>query len=106
MTLIDIDRRVRVLRDLGTTLLVEAAAGTGKTSLIAARVAMLLASGRHPKHVAAITFTEPAAAELALRIRATIDGLLRDDVPMVLVPALPHGLSDEQRKALISASQS
>ena len=63
MTLVDLDRRKRALTDLGTTLLVEAAAGTGKTSLMAGRVAMLLASGQHPKRVAAITFTEPAAAE-------------------------------------------
>ena len=59
------------LTDLDATLLVEAAAGTGKTSLIAGRVAMLLAAGREPQHIAAITFTELAAGELALRIRAT-----------------------------------
>ena len=73
--------------------------------LMAGRVAMLLASGRHPKHVAAITFTEAAAAELALRIRATIDALLRGEIPKVLAPVLPHGLSDAQRAALTSASQ-
>jgi ATP-dependent exoDNAse (exonuclease V) beta subunit len=105
MTLVDLDRRKRVLTDLGTTLLVEAAAGTGKTSLMAGRVAMLLASGRHPKQVAAITFTEPAAAELALRIRITIDALLRGDIPKVLAPVLPQGLSAEQRSALTMASQ-
>ena len=105
MTLVDLDRRKRVLTDLGTTLLVEAAAGTGKTSLIAGRVAMLLASGEHPRHVAAITFTEPAAAELALRIRATVDALLRGVVPKVLIPVLPDGLSKEQREALVSAAQ-
>jgi len=105
VTLVDLDRRKRVLTDLGTTLLVEAAAGTGKTSLIAGRVAMALASGRHPRHIAAITFTELAAAELALRIRATVDALLRGSVPKVLAPVLPDGLSDEQRNALAAASQ-
>ncbi|MBX9591683.1 MAG: UvrD-helicase domain-containing protein [Hyphomonadaceae bacterium] len=105
MTLVDVDRRKRALTDLGTTLLVEAAAGTGKTSLMAGRVAMLLASGKHPKHVAAITFTEPAAAELALRIRATIEGLLCGDIPKVLAPVLPRGLSPEQRVALTAAAQ-
>ena len=106
MTLIDLDRRKRVLTDLGATLLVEAAAGTGKTSLMAGRVAMLLASGQHPTHVAAITFTEPAAAELALRIRGTVDRLLRGEIPKVLAPVLPHGLSAEQREGLTSASRS
>ena len=95
-----------MLTDLGTTLLIEAAAGTGKTSLIAGRVAMLLASGADPKHVAAITFTEPAAAELALRIRGTIDALLAGKIPKVLKPVLPDGLSEAQRAALIAASQS
>jgi ATP-dependent exoDNAse (exonuclease V) beta subunit len=105
MTLVDLDRRKRVLTDLSTTLLVEAAAGTGKTSLIAGRVAMLLASGQHPRHIAAITFTELAAAELALRIRATVDALLRGVVPKMLVPVLPDGLSKEQREALVSSAQ-
>lgn len=106
MTLADIAQRRRVLTDLDTTLLVEAAAGTGKTSLMAGRVAMLLASGADPKHVAAITFTEPAAAELALRIRATIETLLEGKVPKVLKPVLPKGLSHAQRAALITVSQS
>jgi hypothetical protein len=105
MTLPDIAQRKQVLTDLGTTLLVEAAAGTGKTSLMASRVAMLLASGADPKHVAAITFTEPAAAELALRIRDTIDALLAGQIPNVLKPVLPNGLSDAQRAALITATQ-
>lgn len=71
MRLADEQQRRRVLTDLDATLLVEAAAGTGKTSLIASRVAMLLAGGREPQHIAAITFTELAAGELALRIEAT-----------------------------------
>lgn len=106
MMLEDIAERKRALTDLGTTLLVEAAAGTGKTSLMAGRVAMLLASGADPKQVAAITFTEPAAAELGLRIRGTIDALLAGEVPKVLTPVLPEGLSDVQRAALVTASQS
>ncbi len=69
MKLADADQRRRVLTDFDTTLLVEAAAGTGKTSLIAGRVAMLLAGGAAPSEIAAITFTELAAGELALRIR-------------------------------------
>ena len=62
MKLADDANRLRVLTELQATLLVEAAAGTGKTSLIAGRVAMLLASGCVPRHIAAITFTELAAA--------------------------------------------
>jgi ATP-dependent exoDNAse (exonuclease V) beta subunit len=103
MTLPDEAERLRVLTDLGATLLVEAAAGTGKTSLIAGRVAMLLANGRAPKYVAAITFTELAAGELAQRIRSYVDALLSGKTPDVLVSALPAGLSPEQRAHLVAA---
>lgn len=104
MTLIDIDQRRQALTDLASTLLVEAAAGTGKTSLMAGRVALLLASGRKPREVAAITFTELAAAELAHRIRTTVEALLRNEIPKVLEPALPSGLSTEQKIALVAAA--
>src|SRR5208283_4651561 len=57
----DTKYRRRALTDHTSTLLVEAGAGTGKTSLLAVRVALLLASGVHPRNVAAITFTELAA---------------------------------------------
>jgi ATP-dependent exoDNAse (exonuclease V) beta subunit len=77
----DEQQRRRLLSDLNTTLLVEAAAGTGKTSLIAGRVAMLLVNGYAPQHIAAITFTELAASELALRIRSYLADLLIGEVP-------------------------
>lgn len=104
MTLIDEDRRRRALTELGSTLLVEAAAGTGKTSLMAGRVAMLLASGCEPKHIAAITFTELAASELSLRIHVIVEALLAGETPKVLGSALPNGLSVEQTTALAAAA--
>jgi ATP-dependent exoDNAse (exonuclease V) beta subunit len=103
MKLPDEAQRRRVLTDLGATLLVEAAAGTGKTSLIAGRVAMLLATGQAPQHIAAITFTELAAGELALRIRSYVATLLEGEIPQVLALALPYGLSPEQNANLIGA---
>jgi superfamily I DNA/RNA helicase len=54
--------RLRILADLDATLLVEAAAGTGKTALMAGRLTMLLARGTEPGAIAAITFTELAAS--------------------------------------------
>ena len=66
--LADQAQRIRALTDLNATLLVEAAAGTGKTSLLAGRVVGLLASGIPPREIAAITFTEFAAGELRQRI--------------------------------------
>jgi len=51
----DASARLRALTDLDITLLVEAAAGTGKTALIAGRVTILLARGVDPSAIAAIT---------------------------------------------------
>jgi ATP-dependent exoDNAse (exonuclease V) beta subunit len=105
MKLADEAQRWRVLTDLGSTLLVEAAAGTGKTSLIAGRVAMLLATGHEPQHIAAITFTELAAGELVLRIRSYVATLLTGKIPEVLALAFPQGLGSEQKANLAAAQQ-
>ena len=51
------------------SFLVEAGAGSGKTAVLAGRIAMLLAEGVEPKFVAALTFTEFAASELLIRVR-------------------------------------
>ena len=47
----DTKHRQSALTDHSATLLVEAGAGTGKTSLLAGRVALLLASGVDRKSV-------------------------------------------------------
>ncbi len=72
--------RARVADDLDTTLFVEAGAGSGKTRSLVDRIESLLAGGTPMRHIAAITFTERAAAELRQRIRArVIDRLDRSD---------------------------
>jgi CRISPR-associated exonuclease Cas4 len=100
MKLIDHDHRQRAMTDFTSVLLVEAAAGTGKTSLMAGRVAMMLASGYLPEDIAAITFTELAASQLASRIMEVVDALLAGEVPAFIRPALPDGLTPRQRAAL------
>lgn len=87
------------------TFLVEAGAGSGKTAVLAGRIAMLLASRIAPKHIAAVTFTELAASELLIRVRRFAEDLLADRVPHELRIALPEGLSPDQRKHLQSASE-
>jgi len=99
----DTAARLRALGDLEATLLVEAAAGTGKTALIAGRITMLLASGCEPSNIAAITFTEAAASELSFRVHKYVDDLLKGRIPPSLAEALPSGLSDMQRVRLSSA---
>jgi ATP-dependent exoDNAse (exonuclease V) beta subunit len=95
--------RVRALTDLHATLLVEAAAGTGKTALIAGRLTMLLASGSPPATLAAITFTEAAASELSDRVHKYVDQMLEGHIPRPLEDALPSGLSEAQRARLATA---
>ena len=70
----DAAARSRIRDDLGATLFVEAAAGTGKTSALVSRIVSLLRSGRSSlDRVAAVTFTEKAAGEMKLRLRAEIE---------------------------------
>src|ERR1700722_4457363 len=96
----DAKNRRRALTDHSATLLVEGGAGTGKTSLLAGRVALLLASGVHPRNVAAITFTELAASELLQRIQEYVRELVRGDVPEPLERAMAEDFADERWEAL------
>ncbi|MCP3440667.1 exodeoxyribonuclease V subunit beta [Bradyrhizobium sp. CCGUVB14] len=96
------DRR-RALTVLDQTLLVEAAAGTGKTSLLAGRVTMLLASGIAPRNIAAITFTELAAGELRVRVERFVNELLKGTIPEDLALAVDKALTAPQRAAFIAA---
>ena len=75
------DQRVRdrIRRDLDTTLIIEAAAGTGKTTELVNRIIAVIASGRaRLRAIVAVTFTEKAAGELKLRLREEIDRACRD----------------------------
>jgi ATP-dependent helicase/nuclease subunit A len=58
---------------LAETLFVEAGAGSGKTRALVDRVVALVAAGEQVNHLAAITFTEKAAAELRDRIRRALE---------------------------------
>jgi CRISPR-associated exonuclease Cas4 len=100
----DSAERLRALTELDTTLVVEAAAGTGKTSLLAGRVVMLLVRGASPRSIAAITFTELAAGELRQRIAQYLDSLIAGIVPEELQLCLPSGLDTEQQTVLHAAA--
>ena len=64
--------RIRIRTDLDATLFVEAGAGAGKTTSLVDRIANLVDDGVDITGVAAITFTEKAAAELRTRVRSTL----------------------------------
>lgn len=66
--------RERIRTALDETLIVEAAAGTGKTSEMVRRIAAILRTGRTTvDRVVAVTFTRKAAGELRLRLRLELD---------------------------------
>ena len=66
--------RDRIRHDLDTTLVVEAAAGTGKTTALVGRMLEALASGvARLERMVAVTFTDATAGELKLRLRAAIE---------------------------------
>ncbi|HEV2491663.1 MAG TPA: UvrD-helicase domain-containing protein [Terriglobia bacterium] len=69
--------RRRIETSLGESLVVEAAAGTGKTSELVSRVVAVLKSGLTPvDKIVAVTFTRKAAGELKLRLRQELDRAL------------------------------
>src|SRR5688572_18955705 len=69
----DQEARSRIATKLDTTLFVEAGAGSGKTTALVDRVVALVASGVELRHIAAITFTEKAGAELRDRVRRRLE---------------------------------
>ncbi|MEO7112404.1 MAG: UvrD-helicase domain-containing protein [Polyangiaceae bacterium] len=72
--LADAEARDRIANDLDATLVVEAAAGTGKTTALVGRIMALLASGKgRLSTIVAVTFTEKAAGEMKLRLRTEIE---------------------------------
>ena len=76
----DAAARERIRTDHKTTLIVEAAAGTGKTTSVVHRVVEFIAAGTAKiAEIAAITFTEKAAGELRLRIRQGIETEIRQE---------------------------
>ncbi|MDY6055146.1 ATP-dependent DNA helicase [Micrococcus sp.] len=63
--------------------LVVAGAGSGKTATMSDRVVWLVANGFvRPDQVLGVTFTRKAAGELAHRINAKVDALLRSGLPI------------------------
>lgn len=97
--------RRRALTDLTSTMLIEAGAGSGKTSLMAGRVIAVLASGVHPKNIAAVSFTEKAASELLERITRLMDELEDGRVPRDLREAFPAAGPSTDQKAHLAAAQ-
>ena len=70
----DEEARERARRDHGTSLVLEAGAGTGKTTLLVDRIESLVRSGTaRLDEIAAVTFTENAATTMKLRLRERLE---------------------------------
>lgn len=102
--LADEDARRIAISDHARSLLVEAGAGSGKTAVLAGRIAALLAEGVEPKSIVAVTFTEFAASELFLRVRRYVEEMARGHIPDELRAALPGPLSERELRCLIIAT--
>jgi len=109
MTILDMEQRHKAVREIGSSFIVEAGAGSGKTSVLAARVIRMLASGIDPKNIAAITFTEAAASELLGRVRKGIEFCLAwkapQEIGVELRTAFTDVITDEQKANLEQAQR-
>ena len=65
--------RAKIVDALDRTLFVDAGAGSGKTTALVGRVLALIGAGVSMENIAAITFTEKAAAELRDRVRRELE---------------------------------
>ena len=70
----DEQARELIRNAIDETLIVEAAAGTGKTTELINRIVRVIAEGRADvRDIVAVTFTEKAAGELKLRLRQRLE---------------------------------
>src|SRR5947199_2413899 len=72
---VDQESRRLIREELLTNILVEAGAGSGKTQMLAERMAAGVAAGIYDvEHMAAVTFTRKAASELRGRFHLALEG--------------------------------
>lgn len=93
MSLDDASARQRAL-DPAASFIVEAAAGSGKTSLLTQRMLVLLAGVDEPENVLAVTFTRKAVEEMRGRVIEALD---------LAAGPLPADAHKQQTHALASA---
>jgi ATP-dependent helicase/nuclease subunit A len=85
-----------IANDLDSTLIVEAAAGTGKTTELVHRIVRVIETGHAAvTEIVSVTFTEKAAGELKLRLREALEEARKSAIiphPSSLTPdrALDH----------------
>jgi ATP-dependent helicase/nuclease subunit A len=94
MKLIDQNARDTIRTALDKTLVVEAAAGTGKTSELVQRIIAVVEAGRATiDRIVGVTFTEKAAGELKLRLRSELEKARRSEQNPATRNNLEHALA-------------
>ena len=95
-TPVDSEERRIITHEPDDTIFVEASAGTGKTTSLVQRIVNLVVSGRTTMdRIAAITFTELAAAELRDRVRQELEKAAADAIrPEMERELCRQGVSD------------
>src|SRR5579862_4660930 len=99
-----VDRETRrfIREELLTNILVEAGAGSGKTQMLAERMAAGVAEGVYQiEHMAAVTFTRKAASELRGRFHLALEARLvsarKAKAPEAEIRRLQSALSNLER---------
>lgn len=96
--LIDQEQRERAAGDLSQSYIIEAAAGTGKTTVLVTRIINLIREGEAGlEEVVAITFTEKAAAELKVKLRQELEGALSKRAEPEEYQRISGAISDLER---------
>ncbi len=91
----DEDSRRLIHDAIDETLVVEAAAGTGKTTELVKRIVRILSEGRADvREIVAVTFTEKAAGELKLRLRRRLEEDRRDAGTPEIAARLEHAVQN------------
>ena len=91
----DIKEREYIVESTGECLVVEAGAGTGKTTLLIDRVmSLLLKDSARLSDIAAITFTEKAAGELKVRLYEELEKRLAFKADNAEEPKIQQALAD------------
>ena len=94
----DRQARQQIVHDLDTCILVEAGAGSGKTSSLVDRMVALIREGRAPaEKVVAITFTRKAAQELKGRFQVELEQAYARETDNSQKDRLSRGLDELDR---------
>ena len=88
------DRAIReaIKGETARSVVVEASAGTGKTTLLTDRVCTIIEAGTSLENIAVVTFTEAAASELRTRIREMIPADARRKMDQAWIHTI-HGFA-------------